>query len=67
MAAIFFVAMATIFFLNQNFVTKMCFKHKKSDVMVILSKIEISVADGLNDITSNKGGKNYCDKCNVHS
>ena len=42
MAAIFFVASAKkIFFDNQNFVTKMCFKHKKSDVMVILSEIEI--------------------------
>ena len=28
----------------------MGFKNKKSDVMVILSEIEISVADGLNNI-----------------
>ena len=33
-----------LFFEIQNFATKMCFKHKKSDAMVILSNIEISVA-----------------------
>ena len=53
MAAIFICCYANgnyfliYFFENQNFVTNMCFKHKKSDVMVILSKIEISVADCL--------------------
>ena len=35
------------FFENLNFVTKMCFTDKKSDVIVILSKIEISPADRL--------------------
>ena len=45
MAAIFFVAI--FFFENQNFATKICFKHKKSDVMFILSEIEISAADCL--------------------
>ena len=29
----------------------MCFKHKKSDVMVILSEIEISLVDHLNVVT----------------
>ena len=49
MAAIFFVTMVTKLFVfeNQNFATKMCFKHTKSDVVVILSKIEISPADRL--------------------
>ena len=53
MATIFFVAMVLIFFFeNLNFVTKMCFKHKKLDVTVILSEIQISLADRLKQITT---------------
>ena len=49
------------FFENQNFPTKMCFGHKKSNVMVILSKIEISVTDRLNRLREVDGHQNIVD------
>ena len=54
MTAIFSVTMALKFnykkkyFENKIFATKMCFKSKKSDVMAILSILEIEPADRLN-------------------
>ena len=60
MAAIFFLIY--IFFENQNFVTEMFFNiTTKSDVMVILSKIEISVTDRLNRLREVDGHQNIVD------
>ena len=44
----YFLLSQYYFLENQIFVTKMCVKHKKSEIMAMISEIEILAADRLN-------------------